>query len=131
MNTITIVGNLVREPEIHYTENGAVFANFSIADNGFAKGEKTTIFWKVIMFGAAAENFGNEAVKGREYTIKGICTPNSYVDKNGIERHEIGLQAECYKNGRLPKSAKTDNQQEPSYKNQNTQNHTKRSYTRK
>ena len=68
---------------------------------------------------------------GREYTIKGICTPNSYVDKNGIERHEIGLQAECYKNGRLPKSAKTDNQQEPSYKNQNTQNHTKRSYTRK
>ena len=44
MNTITIVGNLVREPEIHYTDNGAVFANFSIADNGFAKGEKTTIF---------------------------------------------------------------------------------------
>ena len=131
MNTITIVGNLVREPEIHYTENGTVFANFSIADNGFAKGEKTTIFWKVIMFGAVAENFGNEAVKGREYTIKGICTPNSYVDKNGIERHEIGLQAECYKNGRLPKSVKTDNQQEPSYKNKNTQNHTKRSYTRK
>ncbi len=129
MNTITIVGNLVREPEIHYTESGTVFANFSIADNGFAKGEKTTIFWKVIMFGAAAENFGNEAVKGREYTIKGICTPNTYVDKNGIERHEIGLQAECYKNGRLPKSAKTDNQQQVN--TQSNQNNAKRTYVRK
>ena len=108
MNTITIVGNLVREPDVRYNENGTVYALFTIADNGFAKGEKTTIYWQVIMFGAAAENFGNEAVKGREYTIKGICTPNTYTDKNGLEHHGINLQAECYRNGRLPKSAKAD-----------------------
>ncbi len=109
MNTITIVGNLVREPDVRYTDTGIVYALFSIADNGFSKGEKTTIFWNVIMFGATAENFGNEAVKGREYTIKGICTPNSYTDKNGIEHHDISLQAECYRNGRLPKSAQSSN----------------------
>ena len=129
MNTITIVGNLVREPEVRYTDNGTVFAHFCIADNGFAKGEKTTIFWQVIMFGAAAENFGNEAVKGREYTIKGICTPNTYTDKNGVQHHEIGLQAECYKNGRLPKSAKSDNPQEPV--NQKQYSNTKRTYKNK
>lgn len=103
MNTITIVGNLVRDPELTYKETGVVFAHFTLADNGYSKSEQTTIFWNVTMFGNVAETFCNEFVKGREYTIKGICVPNEYTDKNGSKHHEIRLIAECYKNGRKPK----------------------------
>lgn len=113
MNTITIVGNLVREPEVIFasTQNGDALciAHFTIADNGWAKGEQTTIFWKCTAFGTVAETFGNEYMVGREYTVKGIAVPNDYVDKNGVKQHKIEIHAECYKNGRKPKSKASTN----------------------
>lgn len=110
MNTLTIVGNLANEPRVIYTADGLCIAHFSIAGNGWKpskdnpKGEKTVIFWDCTLFGDMAERFGNEATKGREFTLKGVCIPDNYVDKNGNKVYKIAFNAESYKKGRLPRS---------------------------
>lgn len=102
MNTITIQGNLTRDPKFSYSANGTPIINFSLADNGFANGEKTVIFWQCFMFGEQAERFGNEFMVGRQYTIKGVVVPNNY-ENDGVKHYGVKVHAECIKYDFKPK----------------------------
>ena len=105
MNTITVQGNLVKEPRFIYSEKGTAIVNFVLADNGFANGEKTVVFWECFMYGEPAEKLGNEFMVGRQYTIKGVVVPNNY-EKNGVKHYGMRIHAECFKNGLKPKAKK-------------------------
>ena len=103
-NTITITGNLVKEPEFNYSPKGTAIVNFTLADNGFQNGEKSVIYWDCFAFGEQAERLGNNFIKGREYTIKGEVVPNNY-EKDGVKHYRQRINAQSIKNGRKPKSA--------------------------
>lgn len=107
MNTVTVVGNLVKDVVVNYSEKGVAVASFVIADNGFANGTKNVIYWNCVMFGANAENFANNFMVGRQYTIKGVLQPNNY-EKDGVKHFSVQIVVEGIKNGLKPKAKKVD-----------------------
>lgn len=100
MNTITIQGNLTKDPEFNYLPSGLPVAKITIADNSYRKvGEEKkqeVIFWQVQFFGTTAETIGNTLSKGKKITVVGTAVPNIYTDKNGVERHEIRINAQKF-----------------------------------
>lgn len=71
INTVTLSGNLGKDPELKYLESGTVIAAFSLAVQGFAKGEKKTLWFNCKAFGKVAEVIGEYLKKGSAVTITG------------------------------------------------------------
>lgn len=76
VNSVFIMGNLTRDPELKYLPSGSAVCNFSIAVNDKYKGgdgkmvEKVHYF-NVAAFGKTAENCGEYLSKGRKVLIQG------------------------------------------------------------
>lgn len=110
MNDITLKANLSVEPKIYYTEKGNVVANFQVIENVFAgydenhKPMTKPNYYSVVMYGEAAEEFGNTHEVGRLYIIKGQMVPNNY-EINGQKHYGMKLKAEYIKAG-PPKKVK-------------------------
>jgi len=49
-NSITIIGNLGRDPEIRETQKGSQFATLSVATNRMVQGERETDWHKVVVW---------------------------------------------------------------------------------
>lgn len=75
MNSMTIVGNLTKDPDLKWLDGGSAVASFSIADNGFEKGEKTTIFYDVTVWAKLAERVAEKCKKGTAVTLVGRMSP--------------------------------------------------------
>ena len=98
--TITVVGNLVNDPELRFTPSGSAVANFSIAstpkqfDKGsgeFKDGE--TLFLRCSIWREAAENVAESLQKGMRIVAQGRLKSRSY-DKDGEKRTVIELEVE-------------------------------------
>lgn len=86
-NKVTLVGRLVRDPELRYTTSGKAVANFTIAvDRGFGKdkdgGESQADFIKVSCWDKQAEFVSNYLKKGRLVLVDGSIRTGSY-EKEG------------------------------------------------
>ena len=88
MNSVELIGRLVRDPEIRYTsaDNKAV-ATFTLAvdrdGQKDANGKKLTDYPRVTVFGRAAETIEKYVKKGKQIGIQGRIQTGSYTDKNG------------------------------------------------
>lgn len=65
-NKTILMGNMVREPELRYTDNGTAVCVFTIATNRYFKDKKETYFADCVLYGKQAENVAR-------YTAKGSC----------------------------------------------------------
>lgn len=90
---ITVVGNIVADPELRYTPNGAAVANFRVASTPrrydqqagqYVDGE--ALFLTCNVWRAAAENVANTLTKGDRVIVTGRLRQRSYDDKNGERR---------------------------------------------
>ena len=100
MTNITIIGNVVAEPELRFTPNGVAVANFRIANtprrynnqtNQWEDGEAlflTCNAWKQI-----GENVANTLTKGMRVIVTGKLKARSYQTREGENRtvHEIDV----------------------------------------
>ena len=84
-NTITITGNLVKEPKFQMTSNNKPMVMFTLAENTFHNGKEDVLYWDCFNIGEQAEKFSKDFVKGREYTIYGKAVPNNY-EKDGVKQ---------------------------------------------
>jgi single-strand DNA-binding protein len=85
--TIIIVGNLGRDPEMRYTPSGQPVTSFSVASSRSYtnnQGEKVdeTIWFRVSVFGKSAESCNNYLHKGSKVLVEGRLT----ADKSGSPR---------------------------------------------
>lgn len=68
-NKVILIGNLTKDPEIHYTPSGTAVANFSLAVNRrYKQGDEVkeeVCFVDIVVFGKQAENSGKYLSKGR------------------------------------------------------------------
>lgn len=55
MKSITIAGNCTKDAETRNTTGGQTVTSWAIAVNGFANGEKTTMFFDVQFWGKRGE----------------------------------------------------------------------------
>lgn len=93
MNSVNMIGRLVREPETKTTTSGTKVAEFSIAvDNPFDK--EQAFFFRVKAWGKQAEFVENYLSKGRLVSVSGRLEQRKYQDKDGNNREAIEIVAE-------------------------------------
>ena len=91
--TITIVGNLVDDPELRFTPSGAAVAKFRIAStprfldkqtNEWKDGE--SLFLSCNVWRQAAENVAESLQRGMRVIVQGRLKQRSYETKEGEKR---------------------------------------------
>lgn len=97
-NTITVVGNITREPELKFLGSGNAAVKFSIAVNKRKKGkdgeyEESTSFFDVQAYGTLAENLANSVQKGNRVVVTGEIEQRSWDDKEGNKRSTVEITA--------------------------------------
>ena len=98
---ITVVGNLVADPELRFTPSGAAVANFRIAStprtfdrqtNEWKDGE--SLFLSCSVWREAAENVAESLTKGMRVIVQGRLTQRSYETREGEKRTVVELQVD-------------------------------------
>lgn len=90
MNVSTIVGNLVRDPELKSLPSGKAVCNFTVAVNRSYKndqGEYPADYINCVTYGNTAEFVHKYFLKGSPIGIVGELQTRKYTTKNGDERH--------------------------------------------
>ena len=85
MNRVVLVGRLVRDVELKYTQSGTAITTGSIAvDRRKSKdGKQETDFISIQIWNKAAENFANFTSKGSRLAIDGRLRTSSYQNQQG------------------------------------------------
>jgi single-strand DNA-binding protein len=97
--TLTVVGRLVRGPELKYLDSGKAMARFSIAEarrirHGDEWTDGPTTFWSVTVFGKAAENMTNsQLANGDELVIVGRPEGRTW-ERDGQKHTAVDLTAD-------------------------------------
>ena len=83
MNTITVIGNVGRDPELRYDNSGTAVLKFSVADNYGRDDNKRTSWHNVTVFGEMAENVGAVLSKGQRVIVIGRNEESEYTTREG------------------------------------------------
>lgn len=101
VNKVILVGNLGRDPEVRYSQDGAAVCNLSVATTSSwkdkASGEKRdeTEWHRVVMYSRLAEIAGEYLKKGRSVYIEGRLKTRKWQDKDtGADRYSTEIIAD-------------------------------------
>lgn len=98
---VTIVGNLVEDPELRFTPAGAAVSNFRIAStprffdkntNEWKDGD--ALFMSCTVWRQAAENVAESLTKGMRVIVQGRLQQRSYETSAGEKRTVVELQVD-------------------------------------
>ena len=98
MNKIIVIGNLGRDPEMHYTPSGQSVTSFSVATNrrfttGSGEQRDETDWFNVSAWGRLSETCNQYLTKGQQVYLEGRLHLRSYEGRDGQTRwvNEITL----------------------------------------
>lgn len=93
MNSMTMIGNLAKEPELRYTSSGMAICSFTI---GVSNGKKTDepLWMDVSCFNELAENCAASLSKGARVVVIGRFQRRKYEKKDGTTGYSTELVAE-------------------------------------
>lgn len=97
LNRVILIGRLVADPELRYTQSGIGVANFRLAvDRPFTnrEGERETDFIDVVAWRKLAEVCAHNLTKGRLVGVEGRLQVRSYDDSQGIRRRVAEVVAD-------------------------------------
>lgn len=91
MNTVQILGNLARDPEVRYTKSGKAVATFNVAaSNTFTSSnnetKEQTAFINCVAWGKLGESVGNLR-KGNRCFVEGRLQTRSYETADGQKKY--------------------------------------------
>lgn len=88
MNKIILIGRLVRDPELSYTQGGKAVCKFTLAVDRPYNGEsKEADFINIIAWNKAGENAAKYLNKGRQTAVEGRLQIRSYDGNDGKKRY--------------------------------------------
>ena len=98
MNTVQIMGNLARDPEVRYTQSGKAVATFTVAaSNTFIDSnnetKEQTAFINCVAWGKLGESIGNLR-KGNRCFVEGRLQTRSYETAEGQKRYVTEVVAD-------------------------------------
>ncbi len=99
-NTVTIVGNVVREPELRFTNQGIASASFSVAVNRrwqapqSQEWEEATSFFDVTCWRELAENVSESLERGSRVLVTGRLEQRTWETPEGEKRSRISVVAD-------------------------------------
>lgn len=91
MNTVQILGNLARDPEVRYTKSGKAVATFTVAaSNTYIDSnnetKEQTAFVNCVAWGKTGEAVGNLR-KGNRCFVEGRLQTRSYENADGQKKY--------------------------------------------
>lgn len=92
MNSVQLLGNLTRDPEVRYTQSGRAVATFTVAatntyiDSTTNETKEQTAFVNCVAWGKLGEAVGNYR-KGNRLFVEGHIQTRSYEDSNGQKKY--------------------------------------------
>ena len=91
MNTVQILGNLARDPEVRYTQSGKAVATFTVAaSNTYIDSnnetKEQTAFINCVAWGKTGEAVGNLR-KGNRCFVEGRLQTRSYETADGQKKY--------------------------------------------
>lgn len=92
MNTVQILGNLARDPELRFTKTGRAVAIFTVAatntyiDSATNETKEQTAFINCIAWGKTGEAV-DACKKGERLFVEGRIQTRSYEDSNGQKKY--------------------------------------------
>ncbi|MCA9403775.1 MAG: single-stranded DNA-binding protein [Candidatus Omnitrophica bacterium] len=96
LNSVNIMGNLTRDPEMRFTSSGRPVCNLSIANNRvFSKdGQKTqeVSYFDIEVWGVIAENCAKYLAKGSGIIVEGRLKQDRW-DKDGKTQSKVRIVA--------------------------------------
>ena len=99
LNKVQLIGNLGQDPELRYTPSGRAVANFSMAttkhwkDKTSGEPRDRTSWHKVTVWGKQAETAKKYLKKGSPCYVEGELSSSTWVDKEGVKRFQIVVEA--------------------------------------
>ena len=99
-NTITICGNLTREPEIRYTKEGQATTQLGVAvnrrwqDKTSGEWQEATSFFDVVCWRDLAENVALSLSKGMRVVVTGRIEQRSWETDDGEHRSKVEIVAD-------------------------------------
>ena len=99
-NSVTLVGNLTRDPELRYTPAGAATCQFGLAVNRrwqnrqTSEWEEATSFFNVVAWREMAENAGESLTKGSRVIVTGRLEQRSWETPEGEKRSVVEVVAD-------------------------------------
>lgn len=99
VNKVIIVGNLGKDPETRYTQNGDAVTNITVAtseswtDKNTGQKQESTEWHRVVFFKKIAEIAGKYLKKGSKVYIEGSLKTRKWQDKSGQDRYTTEIIA--------------------------------------
>ncbi|MDO5727318.1 MAG: single-stranded DNA-binding protein [Bowdeniella nasicola] len=98
---LTIVGNLIADPELRYTNSGAPVANFTVASTPRTFDRETrewkdseTLFMRCSVWRDYAENVAESLTKGARVIVYGRIVQRNWESQQGERRSSVEMQVE-------------------------------------
>ncbi len=86
-NTVTLIGNLTRDPELRYTTGGRGVASFGLAVNRRwqqnGEWQEAVSFFNIVAWAELGENAAASLTKGSRCMVTGRLEQRSYDNKEG------------------------------------------------
>jgi len=92
INSIVLVGRMVRDPEMRTTQTGKSVVSFSVAVQ--KRANEDSMFFRVSAWGQTAEYVSNYLGKGRLVAINGRLESRKYNDAQGAQKEIVEIVAD-------------------------------------
>jgi len=99
-NTVNVVGNATRDPELRFTPSGQAVANFGLAVNRrwqnrqTSEWEEAVSFFDITCWGQLAENVAESVQKGTRVVVDGRLDQRSWETEQGDKRSKVEIVAD-------------------------------------
>jgi single-strand DNA-binding protein len=99
-NSITLVGNVTRDPELRFTPTGQATASFGLAVNRRWQNRQTqeweeqVSFFDIVCWREMAENVGESITRGSRVIVSGRLEQRSWETQDGEKRSRIEVIAD-------------------------------------
>ena len=94
-NTVTVVGNVPRDPELRFAQSGMAIAQFGVAWNRRRQDQEDEVsFFDVTCFRQLAENVAESVRKGARVVIYGTLQQRSWETDSGDRRSKVEILAD-------------------------------------
>ena len=101
INKVILVGNLGRDPEVRYTQNGNAVANINLATNEVwndksGQRQERTEWHRIVVWGKQAEIAKEYLSKGRQIYVEGSLQTRQWEDKDGQKRYTTEIRCQRF-----------------------------------
>jgi single-strand DNA-binding protein len=98
---VILVGNLGRDPEMRYSQNGTPITNFTLAVNRRRRGQDgnwadETDWYRISCFGRNAETAAEYLKRGQKVLVEGQLQIRTFTGQDGVERTSVEVNADNY-----------------------------------